>query len=114
MRSLILYPRSTIVNKFKLIALVAAAFVAGHDIAVAYANRRAANLQANLDLNEKADVALRWYHVGGEMALSDKNAVAEAYAKHFPTAPPAHGELIRRGVHTHGFPFFCSRRKQWL
>lgn len=74
-------------NKLKLIALVAAAFVAGHDIAVTRLNRRAADMQANLDINEKAKVALRWYHVGGEIALSDKNAVAEAYAKHFPPAP---------------------------
>ena len=73
----------------KLIALVAAAFVAGHDIAVTRLNRRAEKLQAHLDTNERAEVALRWYHVGGEMALSDKNAVAEAYAKHFPT-PPSH------------------------
>lgn len=71
----------------KLIAVAVAAFVAGHDIAITLANRRAEKMQADLDINERADIALRWYHIGGTIALSDKNAVKEAYDTHFPSTP---------------------------
>lgn len=71
----------------KLIAAALVAFVAGHDIAVTRLNRRAAKIQSNLNTEEKAGIMLRWFHAGREVALADKDAVAEAYAKHFPSAP---------------------------
>lgn len=71
----------------KLIATALVAFVVGHDIAVTRANRSASKIQSNLTTEEKAGLMLRWFHAGREVALSDKDAVAEAYAKHFPTAP---------------------------
>lgn len=67
----------------KLIAAALVAFVAGHDIAVTRWNRRAAKTQSNLNTEEKAGIMLRWFHAGREVALADKDAVAEAYAKHF-------------------------------
>lgn len=71
----------------KLIATALVAFVVGHDIAVTRLNRRAANLQSNLNNEEKAGIMLRWFHAGHDIALADKDRVAEAYAKHFPSAP---------------------------
>lgn len=71
----------------KLIAIATLAFVAGHDIAVTRANRRAAKIQSNLTNREKLDVMLRWFHAGHDVALDDKEKVAKAYAKHFPSAP---------------------------
>lgn len=73
--------------KFKLIVTAIVAFLIGDHFAIKRANRRVASMQASLNTEEKAGIMLRWFHAGHEVALADKDRVAEAYAKHFPPTP---------------------------